>query len=279
MSFPVSVMILTKDEEVNIAACLDCLGFSDDVVVYDSHSTDKTLEIARTYDNVSVVERKFDNWAAHQNWGMENIEFKHPWVLYVDADERIDQAFVDEITKLADPESGAAAYRMRRKDMFMGRWLKHAQLYPTWFVRLFRPEKIRFERLVNPIPIVDGEIGEMREHLIHYPFSKGLVHWFERHNSYSGFEAQEQLKVSGGERQPITGVFSKDPNQRRASLKDIFFRLPLRPQIKWLYYIVWRRAFLDGKAGIRYARLQAIYEHMIKMKAEELRMREAGQQL
>lgn len=279
MSFPLSVMILTKDEEVNIAACLDCLKFSDDVVVYDSYSTDGTLDIARQYPNVSIVQRKFDNWAAHQNWGMENIPFKHPWVLYVDADERIDRAFIDEATALADPASAYAAWRMRRKDMFMGRWLKHAQLYPTWFVRVFRPEKIRFERLVNPIPIVDGKVGEMREHLIHYPFSKGLVHWFERHNSYSGFEAQEQNKVAGGSGQPVSGIFSGDPNKRRAALKDIFFRLPMRPQIKWLYYVLWRRAFLDGKAGMRYARLQAIYEHMIQMKAEELRMKESGQQL
>ena len=88
--FPVSVMILTKDEEINIQACLETVRFSDDVVVFDSHSTDRTVEIAETFDNVRVIKRPFDNWSAHQNWAVANIDFKHPWVLYIDADERVD---------------------------------------------------------------------------------------------------------------------------------------------------------------------------------------------
>lgn len=268
---PVSVMILTKDEEINIRACLECLGFSDDVVVFDSYSTDKTLDIASEFPNVRVVQRKFDNWSAHQNWGAQNIDFKHPWVLYIDADERLDHAFATEIMKTADPGAPKAAFRLRRKDMFLGRWLKRGTLYPTWIVRLYRPEKIRYERLVNPVAIVDGEIGELSGHLIHYPFSKGIDQWFERHNSYSAFEAEEMLKVIGGKRRPITGLFSKDPNDRRATLKDIFFRLPLRPHIKWLYYMFWRRAWLDGMPGITYARMQYLYEYMIVIKARERR--------
>src|SRR5688572_7363444 len=94
---PVSVVILTKDEEINIGACLDCLKFSDDVVVYDSFSTDRTLEISRGYPNVSIVQRKFDNWAAHQNWGVQNIPFKHPWILYVDADERVPEDLAAQV--------------------------------------------------------------------------------------------------------------------------------------------------------------------------------------
>ena len=277
--FPISVMILTKDEEINIGACLDCLGFSDDVVVYDSLSSDKTVEIARGYDNVTIVERKFDNWSSHQNWGAENIEFKHPWVLYVDADERVDEELAVEVQEKADPDAPESAYRMRRKDFFMGKWLKRAQLYPSWFVRMYRPQKIRYERLVNPVAHVDGPVGDLRGHIIHYPFSKGLVHWFERHNSYSGFEAEEQLKVTGGDRRPIWQVLSRDPNDRRAAMKDIFFRLPMRPHVKWLYFILWRRAFLDGKAGMTYARLQFIYEHMIQMKAREKRFRSRSGQL
>lgn len=267
---PVSVMILTKDEAINIGSCLDHLGFSDDIVVYDSHSKDATLEIARSRPNVRIVQRTFDNWSAHQNWGVSNIEFRHPWVLYVDADEHVDADLAREVQEAADPASGVSAYRMRRKDYLMGRWLKHAQLYPTWFVRLFRPAKIRWERLVNPVAIVDGETRELQGHLTHYPFSKGLVQWFERHNSYSSFEAQELLKVLGGRREPISGLFSGDPNVRRRVMKDVFFRLPLRPQVKWLYYVVWRRAWLDGRAGMTYARLQYLYEYMIALKSREL---------
>lgn len=282
---PVSVVILTKDEEINIGACLDSLvkvpplagengGGFDDIVVYDSLSTDRTLEIARSYPNVSVVQRAFDNWSAHQNWGARNIPFKHPWVLYIDADERVTPDLAAEVWRTADPASPLSACRLRRKDLFMGRWLRHAQLYPSWFVRLFRPEKIRYERLVNPVAVVDGPITDLDGHLIHYPFSKGVTQWLERHNSYSSFEAQELLKVQDGARRAggsPKGLLSRDPNVRRAALKDIFYRLPLRPQVKWLYYMLWRRAWLDGSPGVTYARLTYLYEYMITIKAKELR--------
>ncbi len=70
----------------------------------------------------------------------------------------------------------------------MGHWLKHAQLYPTWLVRLFRPARIRYERLVNPVAIVDGPVGHSGAHIIHYPFSHGVSHWLARHNRYSDME-------------------------------------------------------------------------------------------
>ncbi|MBX3364972.1 MAG: glycosyltransferase [Phycisphaeraceae bacterium] len=275
--FPISCLILTRDEEVNIADCLGCLEFSDDIIVFDSLSTDRTLDIARNAPNVTVVQRAFDNWSSHQNWGVQNIRFKHPWVLYVDADERVDDNLAEELQSLADPDAPYAAVRMRRKDMFMGRWIKHATLYPTWLVRMFRPEKIRYERLVNPVAIVDGDTARAEGHLIHYPFSKGTVQWFERHNSYSSFEAQEMLKVLAGDRRKIRGLFSTDPNERRAVAKDMFYRLPLRPQVKWLYYMFWKQAWLDGWPGITYARMQYLYEYMISIKARELkRMRDGG---
>jgi glycosyltransferase involved in cell wall biosynthesis len=276
---PVSVVILTKDEEQNIGPCLSTLGFSDDIVVFDSYSKDRTVEIAKSVANVRVIQRAFDNWSAHQNWGVANIPFKHPWVLYIDADERVDEELANEVRRVADPASSTSAFRMRRKDMFMGRWLRHAQLYPTWFVRLFRPSKIRYERLVNPVAIVDGPTLDMHGHIIHHPLNKGLKQWFDRHNSYSSFEAEELVKVLAGERRPLRGLFSSDPNDRRAVLKDIFFRLPMRPQVKWLYYMVWRRAFLDGKPGIMYARMQYLYEYMISLKLEEIRHTRKGGQL
>ena len=276
---PVSVLILTKDEEINIADCIARLSFSDDIVVYDSLSTDRTVEIAKGLANVRVISRKFDNWSTHQNWAVRNIEFKHPWVLYVDADERVTPRLAKEIMERCSPDAPENALRMRRKDIFMGRWIKHAQLYPTWISRVFRPEMIRYERLVNPVAIVEGVVGDLEKHLIHYPFSKGIVHWFERHNSYSGFEAEEQLKVQEGRRRPIRHALSKDPSVRRAALKDMFYRLPMRAEVKWLYYVIWRRAFLDGRAGMTYARLQSIYEHMIRIKADELRKRRSGEQI
>lgn len=271
----VSVLILTLNEEINIGACLDSLAWCDDVVVLDSLSSDRTTAIAQAR-GARVVERSFDNWSAHQNWAMANIEFRHPWVLYLDADERCDAALRDEVLRVAVPDAPESAFRIRRKDFYMGRWLRRAQLYPTWLVRLMRPQRIRYERLVNPVAIVDGPIGELQAHILHYPFSHGVGHWIARHNKYSDMEAQELMKVRAGEGDRSARLLSADPNERRRALKDVFFRMPARPLVKFAYYYLWRRGFLDGRPGLTYATLQAVYEYMIDCKFRELRRRQQG---
>ncbi len=271
----VSVMILTLDEEINLPACLDALAWCDDIVVYDSFSTDRTVEIAREH-GARVVQRRFDNWSAHQNWAVQNIEFRHPWVLYLDADERCAPDLRDEVLARATADCPESAFRIRRKDFFMGRWLKHAQLYPSWFVRLFRPQKIRYERLVNPVAVVDGPIGELQAHIIHYPFSHGVTHWVARHNRYSDMEAIEATRARERSDLQLADLSSRDPNVRRRVLKDIFFRLPARPLIKFCYCYFWRRGFLDGRAGFTYATLQAFYEYLISCKYVELQRRQQG---
>jgi glycosyltransferase involved in cell wall biosynthesis len=267
----VSALILTLDEEINIGDCLDSLSWCDDVVVLDSRSSDATVSIAEG-KGARVFTRQFDNWSAHQNWAVQNIAFRHPWVLYLDADERCTPELAADVVRAARRDAPEAAFRVRRKDMFMGRWLKHAQLYPTWLVRLFRPERIRYERLVNPVAVVEGPTGALDGHIIHYPFSHGISHWIARHNRYSDMEAVEALKAHG-ERLRLGALWSRDPNVRRRALKDLFFRLPARPAVKFLYYFAWRRGFLDGRAGLTYASLQAIYEYMIACKTRELERR------
>lgn len=271
----VSVLVLTLNEESNIRACLESLAWSDDLVVLDSFSTDGTASVACAA-GARVVQRKFDNWSAHQNWAVANLQFKHPWVLYLDADERCTEQMRDEILGVAARKPPHAAYRIRRKDFFMGRWLKHAQLYPTWLVRLFRPERIRYERLVNPVAHVDGTIGELDAHIHHYPFSHGIAHWIARHNGYSDMEAVEAIKARGDGPLNLGRIFSADPNDRRRALKDVFFRMPARPAVKFLYYYAWRRGFLDGRAGFTYATLQSFYEYMIDCKRRELLRKQRG---
>jgi hypothetical protein len=128
---------------------------------------------------------------------------------------------------------------------------------------------------VNPVAVVDGPIGELSEHVIHYPFSHGVSHWIARHNRYSDLEAVEAEKVR--EHRPVSGsLWSRDPNERRRALKDIYYQMPARPLIKFLYCYGWRRGFLDGRAGLTFATLQAIYEYMIACKGAELERRRRG---
>ena len=271
----VSVLILTLNEEINISACLESVAWSDDVVVFDSFSTDRTVEIAKA-KGARVEQRRFDDWSSHQNWAVTHIAFKHPLVLYFDADERCGADLALEIQDRARPESTFSAFRIRRKDYFRGTWLKRAQLYPTWLVRLFRPDKIRYERLVNPVAVVEGEIGSLEGHIDHYPFSHGLGHWIARHNRYSDMEAKEWIKSREGFPFSASDVLSRDPNTRRKALKELFYRMPARPVVKFLYYYIARRGFLDGGAGFTYSALQAIYEYMIVLKVDELYRSETG---
>jgi hypothetical protein len=143
-------------------------------------------------------------------------------------------------------------------------------------VRLFRPQRIHYERLVNPVAVVDGAIGELTSHILHYPFSHGVSHWIARHNRYSDMEAIEAAKVRDAHAQPPSLLRARDPNERRRALKDLFFRMPARPFLKFAYYYGWRRGFLDGRAGLTYSTLQAIYEYMIDCKYVELKRREEG---
>ena len=272
----VSVLILTLDEEVNLQRCLESVSWSDDIIVFDSYSTDRTVEIARDF-GARVVQRRFDNWASHQNWANHNIDFKHPWIYYSDADEQVSSNLAEEIGKVTqDTNRPEVAYSVRFRNIFMDKWLKHASLYPTWVLRLFRPEKIRWERLVNPIAVVDGITGKLENHFDHFIFSKGFESWFAKHNKYSWFEAQETIKELQYGRIDWKTIFGRDPRLRRSALKNLSFHLPLRPLAKFLFMYFARLGFLDGSPGLTYCLLQAVYEAMIVTKVKEIRRAEKG---
>ncbi|MBX3364971.1 MAG: glycosyltransferase family 2 protein [Phycisphaeraceae bacterium] len=272
-----SVLILTKDEEINIARCLKTLSWSDDIVVLDSFSTDRTCDIAAQFPNVRIVRRKFDTWSRHSNWALEHIDFKHPWVYYSDADERVTPALRDEILAVInDPAREEVAYRLRYKNMFMGRWVHRGGLYPVWIIRLFRPDKIRYEdRDVNAHPVVQGALGELREHFIHWSFNKGMYPWFVKHNSYSSMEAGEAVRVLQGSlfKELATIVRAKEPLVRRRAFKNLSFFLPLRMVARFGYMYILRMGFLDGRAGLNYAAMISMYEYWIELKVRELQRR------
>jgi glycosyltransferase involved in cell wall biosynthesis len=266
----ISVIILTKNEERDLPGCLESVMWCDDIHVFDSLSTDRTVEIANDF-GATVTQRRFDNWSAHQNWGLRNLPIKHPWVLYIDADERVTPQMKEAVlAAVADPHNHVA-FRVERRDYFMGRWLKHVQATSS-YIRLFRPECVTYERLVNPVTKVEGTVGELAGHLDHFPFSKGLDHWFERHNNYSRLEAEQILsdRRAGHTFSFAKAIWGDTPQERRYHQKEIFHRMPLRPTMQFLMLYVVKLGFLDGQAGYTYARMRAIYQAMIEMKLHEL---------
>ncbi len=269
----ISVLILTLNEEVNIAECIDSCSFSDDVVVFDSLSTDRTRAIAAG-KGARVMERAFDDYAAQRNAALTAVSYRHPWVIMVDADERVSPELAAEIeatTATADPDT--VIFRMRRMDFFLGRWLKYSSGYPTWFGRLIRLGHVRFQREYNEEAVADGRIGYLKQHLIHFPFNKGISYWFERHNRYSSMEAGMLGAVKSERLRPMA-LFDADPAERRRALKGFAYRLPLRPLITFLYFYIVRRGILDGRAGFYFIRMRAAYELLIDLKVMEMQRRE-----
>lgn len=268
----ISVLVLCKNEEHDLPRCLQSVQWSDDILVFDSFSTDRTVEIAKAH-GARVIQRIFDNYAAQRNAALHEQPFRHEWLLLVDADEEIPAQLAEEMRqRLSRTNEKPAAFRIRRRDFFMGTWLKHAQISP-FYVRLVRPDKVHYERAINEVLKVDGEVEELQEPFDHFPFSKGLRHWIDKHNLYSTMEAVEAQRVrqaSKGDFSLRTALFGQDFNVRRFHQKGLFYQVPCRPLLKLAYMTVVRRAFLDGTAGITYSVLQSIYEYFIVLKTREL---------
>ena len=273
----ISILIPTKNEQQDLPGCLQSVGWSDDIHVYDSGSTDNTRQVAQAAGAHVVVSLSGQgsaifggNEGEHKNWALRNIPFKYPWVLTLDADERMTAELVASVRRAVERPNGNVAFRIQRRDFFLGRWLKHAQATP-FYMRLFRPERMRYERLVNPVSLPDGPVGEVEGYLDHFPFSKGMGHWLDRHNSYSTFEAR-QIAGNRASQKPFSirqALAAKDFHERRFHQKELFYRLPARPLIKFALLYFAKRGFLDGRAGFTYAALQSFYEYMIVLKTRE----------
>jgi glycosyltransferase involved in cell wall biosynthesis len=271
----ISALILTKNEEQDLPGCLDAIAWCDDIHVFDSESTDRTQDIARSR-GAHVTVHPFAGYARQRNAALR-LPFRYSWVLVLDADERPTPELSAELQQVArTAPAEISAYRLRRRDFLWGTWLKHAQLTP-FYVRLIRPERVHYTREINEVLEVQGTIGELTAPLDHLAFSKGLAHWVAKHNAYSTREAE--LLASGDAVRAASlrqALLARDFHERRVAQKALFYKLPGRPLIKWLYMMFVRGAVLDGHAGVTYATLQAFYEYLIQAKREELLRTRAG---
>lgn len=272
----ISVLILTKNESLDLPGALASVAKlsgdqPSDIHVLDSFSTDATVAIAHAA-GAHVTQRVFDNHAAHRNFGF-TLPFKYPWLLILDADERPTPELVLEMQRQVETAAPhVAGFRMRRRDFLFGTWLKHAQLSP-FYIRLVRPERSNYTRAINEVLEVQGAILDLAAPLDHFPFSKGISQWVDRHNWYSTLEARLIHEQQGLQNPSLrTALTDKDFHTRRLHQKALFYQMPGRPLIKWCYMMFFRRAILDGPAGIAYATLASFYEYLIVLKTKELRL-------
>jgi hypothetical protein len=266
---PYSTLILTHNESANIRRCLESLEGCDDVVVVDSMSTDDTVAVAESL-GARVFSRRFDTFAAQRNWGVDHGEFRHPWVLHLDADECLTPALHDEIEQVIARDD-RSAHLIANKLMFMGRWIRHASMYPYYQARLLKRGEAWFGQVGHGQILAHAErgVGTLREPYVHHNFSRGVSDWVERHNRYSTDEARRLC--AGQQVQPAAARTAGDATEARQQWrKRLAARLPFRPVLRFLYLYVFRLGCLDGRPGFDYCVLMSFYDYLTRLKAREM---------
>lgn len=266
----ISVLILTLNEEASLPGCLAAVSWADDVVVFDSFSTDRTVEIAEQ-SGARVVQRVFDNYASQRNVALTEVEYKNEWVLMVDADERWDDGLHRGMeAAIAGHGDDVAIFHFTRNDYFFGKCLKHSIASETWAGRLVKLGHVSVKRGINEEYHTDGGKMFLPLKFDHYPLSKGIAWWFERHNRYSSMEAQALIDEVRRKLR-FSDLFRREATVRRKALKQLAFRIPCRPPLVFFYLYLFRLGMLDGIPGLRYAVMRATYEYMIDLKVAELK--------
>lgn len=271
---PVSAIVMTKNEELNVAACLQSLDGLDEVFVVDSGSTDRTCEIAEAF-GAAVHQFAWDGkYPKKKQWALERLPFRNDWVLYVDADERLTPELMAEIDVAVRKSKGKNAFWVSLDYTFLGKTLRHGLVARK--VVLVQRGRVHFaeyddlhvahmwEVEGHYQPLVDGPVGALRARLLHDD-REPLFHFFDRHNRYSDWEADLRTRGQGA------ALLAAGTTRPRA--KRLFERLPLRWFWLFIYAFILRGGFRDGLAGFHFAVAKSYYYWQIDAKSIEIRAR------
>jgi glycosyltransferase involved in cell wall biosynthesis len=252
-SVPVSVVVLTLDEEPNIRRCLASVAWADQVVVVDSGSADRTVSLALA-NGAEVVDQPWLGFSAQREYALRLQLLRHDWVFFVDADEWVSPRLATEIAmRLTDPQCAGFAHRLRL--VFMGTWIRHCGWYPgSWVVRLVDRRYTKYDgSLVGERACVDGRVRRLANDIVDEDL-KGLAAWLHKHVRYAKLKCErsastgsllERLRALryGGNTRPLA----------RSILKELVFPgIPAKPAALFLYMYIARFGFLDGMAGLRF---------------------------
>jgi glycosyltransferase involved in cell wall biosynthesis len=228
-------LIITLNEEQNIAEVIKNIDFVDEIIVLDSFSTDKTVEIAESFENVKVYQNKFENFTDQRNLALDYASYN--WILFLDADERLTPKLREEIFKTINQNNAAEAYYFYRKFMFKDKPLHFSGWQTDKNIRLFKKDSARYskERLVHEILRVKGRTRVMKHKLIHYSYLD--------YNSYKD-KMEKYAKLKAKE------LYMKE-------VKPNFFHYYIKPAYKFFYKYIVRLGILDGKKGFTICYLNA----------------------
>lgn len=229
-------LIITLNEEKNIAQVIENINFVDEIIIVDSFSTDKTVEIAKTYKHVKVYQHHFENFTDQRNIALDYAN--HNWILFLDADERLTASLKEEIIETIQKENTAEAYYFYRKFMFKDKPLHFSGWQTDKNIRLFKKDAARYskERLVHEILRVKGRTKIMKNRLIHY--------------SYIDYENYKQKMIR------YAKLKAKELYMKE--VKPSIFHFYIKPAYKFLYTYLIRLGILDGKHGVIICYLNAL---------------------
>lgn len=241
----ISAIVTTFNEEEHVAACLESVAWCDEILVVDSYSTDRTVELAEGFEKVRLFQHEYHGGAAQKNWALQRA--RHEWILIFDADERCTPELRDEIQRLLEADPEADAYVIRRRVHFMGKVIRHSGWRNDRVVRLFRRGKARYQnRRVHSRVVTDSDEPAMYtapvlESSMEHLMVDSMVEYIQRTRKYSYWGAAQLWK--DGKR--TTGL-----------------ELLQRSVWRFLRTYVLQRGFLDGRHGLVFCLLQAVGTYM-----------------
>jgi glycosyltransferase involved in cell wall biosynthesis len=240
-----SVTIICKNEEENIRGCLESVKWADEIILVDSYSIDRTIEIAKEYTD-KIYQQEWLGFAKQREFALSKVSKE--WVFPLDADERCSPELKDEILYVIKSEKKFTGYRIPRKSFFLNKWIKHGGWYPGYQTRLFLKEKAYVaDRLVHEGYEIKGETGFLKNNILHYTVNS-ISDYMSRVNHYSTLQAVEKS------------------NKKKVKLSDILFR----PVASHIQQFILKRGFLDGIYGLMVTNFDVITNMLTYMKAWEL---------
>jgi glycosyltransferase involved in cell wall biosynthesis len=247
----ISAVIIALNEEDRIEDALkSCLEVADEIVVVDSYSSDKTVEIAKKY-GAKIFENEFIDYGSQKNFALQKAE--HEWVLNLDADERVSVPLKDEILKLKKRgDIDTDGFLVNRKTAYLGRWIKHSGWYPDRKLRLFKKKKSRWQGRIHERLVLEGKTSRLDGDILHFTYRDMSDH-VRRLNRYSGMQAEDIVKNGK---------------------KLLYLRSLLLPPVTFLRFYIWKAGLLDGFPGFVIALVSSWATAMKYLKAIEIKRRD-----
>lgn len=272
-TLPVTVVVPTRNEERMLAECLTRLSRFAHVVVVDSGSTDRTVEIARDHGAETIAFEWNGSFPKKRNWTLRNHAFHTPWVFFLDADEMVTDAFCDELDRTL-PTTPHAGFWVTYTNWFLGRPLRHGEANRK--LAIFRVGAGEYERIddtrwssldmeVHEHPILAGTTGVLRSPLDHRD-DRGYAHWLAKHNDYSSWEARRLLALRATPSEKGRPSLTWRQSVKYHAVGRFWF-----PWAQFVHAYGVRRGFLDGYPGFVHAVSKAVYFWQIGVKVRELR--------